>query len=68
MNKLKINRRDFEDIENIEKFLLKKNGHVWVYRKRGYPKIYKCLEGLYILSNRLVNLGHTIHEFKMEEE
>lgn len=68
MNKLKVNRKNFVELINIEKFVIKKNGDVWVYRKVGYPPIYKCLEGLYILKNRLVNCGYTIQDFKVEEE
>jgi len=68
MNKLKVNRTKFVELINIEKFVIKKNDDVWVYRKVGYPRIYKCLEGLYMLKNRLVNLGYTIHDFKVEIE
>jgi len=68
MNKLKVNRTHFCELDNIKKFVIKKNGDVWVYRKVGYPPIYKCLEGIYMLRNRLVNLNCTIHDFKVEEE
>ena len=68
MVKLKVNRKHFVELDNIEKFVVKDNGDVWVYRKVGYPRIYKCLEGIYMLKNRLVNLGCTIHDFKVEEE
>ena len=68
MKNLKINRRDFCDPKNIKKLVVKKNGVVWVYLKKGYPHILKCLEGLDRLKNRLVNLGYTIHDFKVEEE
>lgn len=68
MNKLKINRSHFVELINIEKFVIKKNDEVWCYRKRGYPRIYKCLEGLYMLKKRLVNLNYTIHDFKVERE
>ncbi len=68
MNKLKVNRTKFVELINIEKFVIKKNGDIWVYRKVGYPRVYKCLEGIYILRNRLVNLGYTIQDFVVEEE
>lgn len=72
MNKLKINRKHFISLDNIEKIVVKKDGKfghdVWVYAKSGFPKIYKCLEGIDILKNRLVNLGCTIHDFKVEEK
>lgn len=68
MNKLKVNRTHFEELTNIEKFVIKKNGVVWLYRKVGYPTVYKCLEGLGMLKKRLVNLGCTIHDFLVEEE
>lgn len=68
MNKLKVNRTKFVELINIEKIVIKKNGDVWVYRKKGYPRIYKCLEGIYMLRKRIVNLGYTIHDFKVEEE
>ena len=68
MNKLKVNPIHSVELTNIEKFSIRKNGDVWVYRKVGYPRIYKCLEGLYMLRNRLVNLRCTIHDFKVEEE
>ena len=66
--KLKINRKHYIELINIEKFVIKKNGDIWVYRKIGYPRIYKCLEGVYMLRKRLVNLGYTIHDFLVEEE
>jgi len=68
MKNLKINRRDFCDPQNIKKLVIKKNGVVWVYLKEGYPPILKCLEGLDRLKNRLVNVGYTIHDFKVEYE
>ena len=68
MSKLKVNRKHFVELINIEKFSVRKNGDVWVYRKKGYPRIYKCLEGIYMLKKRLVNLQYTIHDFKVEEE
>ncbi|KKM26527.1 hypothetical protein LCGC14_1583860 [marine sediment metagenome] len=68
MNKLKVNRTHFVSLDNIDKFLIKKNGDVWVYLKTGFPSILKCLEGAYMLRKRLVNCGVTIHEFKVEEE
>lgn len=72
MNKLKVNRRDFVSLDNIEKIVIKKNGmfgqDIWVYKKRGYPPILKCLEGLAVLKNRLTNLGKTIFDFKLEKE
>lgn len=72
IKELKVNRRDFISLDNIEKIVIKKGGRfghdVWVYTISGFPKIYKCLEGLDILKNRLVNLNCTIHDFKVEIE
>ncbi len=68
MTKLKINRTHFVELINIEKFVIKKNKDIWVYRKKGYPRVYKCLEGAYMLRKRIVNLGYTIHDFKVEIE
>lgn len=67
MNKLKVNRKHFVSLDNIEKFVIKSDC-VWVYRKRGYPKVYKTEEGIDRLKNRLVNLGETIHDFEVEYE
>ena len=67
MNQLRVNRKYFVSLDNIEKFVIKKN-EVWVYQKKGYPKIYKCLENIDVLKNRLVNLGKTIQNFKLEYE
>jgi len=72
MDKLKINRRDFIDIDNIKKIVIKKGGmfghDIWIYKKEGYPKILKCLEGIDVLKNRMVNKGCTIHDFEVEYE
>lgn len=68
MNKLKINRKHFISLTNIEKIVIKKNEEVWVVRKKGYPLIYKCLEGIDVLKNRLVNLGVTWKDFEVEYE
>lgn len=68
MNKLKVNRRDCVDPLNIEKMVIKKNKDVWVYRKKGYPKVFKCLEGIYVLKLRLINIGCQLTDFKVEEE
>jgi len=69
-NKLKVNRTMFVDLDNIEKIVLNKGGtfgkDVWIYKKTGYPPILKCIEGIDILKNRMVNLGCTIHDFKVE--
>ncbi len=67
MNKLKVNRKYFVSLANIEKFVIKKDC-VWVYRKSGYPKILKTDCNAYNLRNRLVNLGYSIKDFKVEEE
>jgi len=68
MSKLKVNRRDFADPKNIEKIVIKKDGMVWVYRKKGYPKVFKCLEGIYTLKVRLVNIGCQLTDFIVEKE
>ena len=67
MPKLKVNRKHFISTDNIEKFVIKEKS-IWVYRKKGYPKVYKSRESLYTLKNRLVNLGLTIHNFKVENK
>ncbi len=63
--RLKINRKYFVDIQNIEKLVIKDN-IVWVYRLKGYPKIYKSDCGIYLFRNRLVNLGLQLKDFKVE--
>ena len=65
---LKVNRKHFAKINNIEKFVIKKNGFVWVYRKTGFPKVYISREGIGMIKKRLVNLYCTIHDFKVEIE
>ena len=62
---LKINRKHLIDPSNIEKFVYK-NDVVWVYRKKGYPRILKTDYNAYILRLRLVNLGLCIKDFKVE--
>ena len=68
--KIKVNRRDFIEPENIKKIVIKKSGifghDVWIYKKVGFPPILKCLEGIDRLKNRMVNAGCTIHDFKVE--
>lgn len=68
MNKLKVNRTMFVELSNIKKFVIKKDGVVWVYKKKGYPPILKCLEGFDVLKTRLVNLRTTWQQFKTERE
>ncbi len=65
--KLKINRKHFIDIDNIEKLVIKKD-IIWVYRIKGYPKVYKADCGIYLFRNRLVNLGLQLKDFKVEQE
>ena len=65
MKKLKINRKHFISIDNIKKFVIKKD-IVWVYKKEGYPPILKVDCGVYLLRNRLVNLGVQLKDFKVE--
>jgi len=67
MNKLKINRKHSVDIDNIEKFVIKKD-IVWVYLKEGYPPILKTDYGVYLLRNKLVNLGLQLKDFMEHEE
>lgn len=64
---LKVNRKHFVELLNIEKFVYK-NDIVWVYRKNGYPKILKTDYDPYTLRLRLNNLGYKITDFKVEEE
>lgn len=65
MNKLKVNRKHFIDINNIKKFIIKKD-IVWIYLKKGYPSILKTDHGIYLLKNKLVNLGLQLKDFKVE--
>ncbi len=67
MNKLKLNRKHFVDIDNIEKFVIK-GDIVWVYLKEGYPPILKTDYGAYLLRNKLVNLGLQLKDFKVEND
>ncbi len=67
IKKLKLNRKHFININNIEKFVIKKDC-VWVYLKKDYPKILKTDYGVYLLRNKLVNLGLQLKYFKVEEE
>ena len=66
MNKLKLNRKHYIDPSQIEKFVYKKDT-VWVYLKKGYPRILKTDCSPYILRNRLVNIGLCIKDFLVEE-
>ena len=63
--KLKINRKYFISLDNIKKFVIKSDC-VWVYQKTGYPPILKANCGVYLLRNRLVNLGKQLNDFKVE--
>lgn len=63
--KLKINRKHSIDIDNIKKLVIKP-GVVWVYLKTGYPPILKTDYGVYLLRNKLVNLGVQLKDFKVE--
>ena len=67
MNKIKINRKHFLFPDEIEKIVIK-GDQAWIYRKTGYPRIYKTTEGLYLFKKRLVNAGFTIYDFKVGEE
>lgn len=62
---LKVNRKYSVDIDNIEKFVVKKDC-AWVYRKVGYPKIYKTDCTYYMFSKRLTSLGLKLIDFKLE--
>ena len=65
-NKLKLNRKHFVELLNIEKFVYKSD-IVWVYLKKGnYPRILKTDYSPYILRLRLNNLGYRITDFKVE--
>ena len=63
--KLKINRKHFISLDNIKKFVIKKD-IIWVYKKVGYPPILKTDYGVYLLRNKLVNLGKQLKDFKVE--
>ena len=65
MSKIKVNRTKFVTFDEIEKIVIK-GDQAWVYRKSGYPKIYKTTEGLCLFKKRLVNAGCTIYDFKLE--
>lgn len=65
--KLKINRKHFVDIDNIEKLVIKKEC-VWIYRKVGYPKVYKTDCTFYQFNMRLTTLKLIITNFKLEYE
>lgn len=65
MDKIKVNRTMFVSPDRIEKIVIK-GDQAWVYRKSGYPKIFKTTEGLCLFKKRLVNAGCTIHDFKVE--
>jgi len=54
--KLKVNRRDFVEIDNIAYFKLK-NKIVWIYLKKGYPKIIKSECSLDKLRLMLLNMN-----------
>lgn len=75
MKKIKVNRKHYVHIDNIEKIVIKgrpkSNGgndsnYVWVYRKVGYPKIYKTDYGFYMFKMRLTALGFFLTDFKVE--
>ena len=63
--KLKVNRKHSIDIDNIEKLKLKKDC-VWVYRKVGYPKIYKTDCSFYMFNKRLTSLKISLKDFLLE--
>ena len=67
MNKLKVNRKNFVSPDNIKKFVIKKDC-VWIYLKKGYPSILKTDYGVYLLRNKLVNLGLQLKDFKVENK
>lgn len=62
--KIKINRKHFVDIDNIEKIVVK--DVPWVYLKEGYPRILKATKGLEKLKLALTNAGYVIFDFKLE--
>lgn len=67
MVKLKVNRKHSISLDNIKKFVIKRD-IVWVYLKTGYPLILKTEYGAYLLRNKLVNLGYLLKDFKVENE
>jgi len=54
--KVKINRKHFIEVKNIEKIISKDN-ICWIYKKEGYPPILKsdCTFVAFLL--RLINAG-----------
>ncbi len=62
--KLKINRKHFVYLDNIKKFVIKRD-IVWVYLKTGFPPILKTDYGAYLLRNKLINLGVQLKDFKV---
>ncbi len=67
MKILKINRKHTVNSDNIEKLVIKKDC-VWVYRKEGYPKVYKTDCTLYMFRMRLTSLKLQLTDFKVENE
>ena len=67
IKQLKVNRKYFVSPDDIEKLVIK-GEQIWVYRKTGYPKIYKTTDGITLFKKRLTNLFLTLNDFKVEKE
>ncbi len=66
MNKiLKVNRKHFIDPSQIEKIVID-GDNARIHLKNSYPAIVKTTEGLCLFKKRLVNIGFTIYDFKLE--
>ena len=64
--KVKVNRKHFININNIDK-ILPKNNICWIYQKIGYPKILKTDCDFHMFLLRGINSGFTrkqIEQFK----
>lgn len=66
MNKFRVNRKHYIEINQIVKFVIKKN-EIWIYLKKGnYPPILKTDYSFYMFRFKLTNLGVSLNDFKVE--
>jgi len=75
MKVIKLNRKHTVNSDNIEKLVIKKckscgggTDRVWVYRKQGYPKVYKTDYNFYMFRLQLTNLGLKLSDFIVEDK
>lgn len=59
--RIKLNRRDYIDFDNIEK-IVQKGSILWVYKVKGYPKVTKTEFGISVLLRNCINAGITGEE------